>query len=38
VFDEATGLPMIALENFPDGFPGQVEDDVEADEILEFLF
>lgn len=38
VFDTATGLPMIAMENSPEGFPGQAENDGEAYEVLDFLF
>ena len=38
MFDEATGLPLIAMENSPEGFPGQAENDGEADEFLDFLF
>ena len=36
-FDLMTGLPVIAMENSPEGFPAEAEYG-EADEILNFLF
>ncbi len=36
-FDEATGLPVIAMDNTPDEFPGGNEDS-EANNILDFIF
>lgn len=37
MFDGATGLPVIAQNNAPDGFPAEAEDG-EAEAILGFLF
>ena len=39
MFDETTGLPVIAKEMSPDGFPGHAEDaEDEEDSVLDFLF
>ena len=37
-FDEATGLPFIAMENAPDEFPADAESDGQAGDILDYLF
>ncbi len=37
-FDEATGLPLIAMNNAPEGFPAEGESNGEADDILKILY
>ena len=37
-FDEATGLPFIAVENFPEQFPAEAESHGEVGDILDYLF
>ncbi len=38
MFDAATGLPMVAMDKTPEGFPAEPDSSGEADEILEFIF
>jgi hypothetical protein len=37
-FDDLTGLPFISMENTPDVFPAEPENNDEASDILDFLF
>lgn len=38
MFDETTGLPMIAMDKTPEGFPAEPDSSGEAGEVLVFLF
>lgn len=37
-FDEATGLPIIAMGHVPQSFPAEAESNAEAGDVLDFLF
>ncbi|SMX24064.1 hypothetical protein [Boseongicola aestuarii] len=37
-FDEATGLPVIPMENAPQSFPAEPESYGQAEDILDFIF